>query len=79
MDDIDDIPYLTETQSEPSQASKVELFAKIVNCFEPITIFAKRSNLDIWLGSEYASVSEISTFLRKKLWRYYKFCNKKET
>ena len=33
----------------------MEHFAKIVNGFNPLTIFAKRSILDIRLGSEYAS------------------------
>ena len=35
--------------------SKMEHFAKIGNGFYPLTIFAKRSILDIWQGSEYAS------------------------
>ena len=33
----------------------MEIFEKIVNGFKPVTIFAKRSILDYWLGSEYAS------------------------
>ena len=33
---------------EPSQTSKMELFAKRVNGFQPLTIFAKSSILDIW-------------------------------
>ena len=40
--------------SEPSQTSKIEPFAKIVYGFQLLTIFAKRSILDFWLGSEYA-------------------------
>ena len=35
----------------------MELFAKIVNAFQLLTIFAKSFILDIWLGFEYASVS----------------------
>ena len=31
-----------------------ERFAKLVNGFKPVTIFAERSILDIWQGSEYA-------------------------
>ena len=41
--------------SEPYQTSKMECFAKIVNTFQALTIFAKGSILDIWQGSEYAS------------------------
>ena len=32
--------------------SKMELFAKIVNGFQPLTIFARRSILDTSQGSE---------------------------
>ena len=39
---------------ETSRTSKTELFAKVVNSFQPVTIFAKRSILDVWLGSEDA-------------------------
>ena len=41
--------------SESSQTSKIEAFAIIDNGWKPLTIFAKISTLDIWLGSEYAS------------------------
>ena len=37
-------------------------FAKIVKGFQPLTVFAKRSILDFWLGFEYVCV----TFLNKK-------------
>ena len=37
-----------------SQTSKMEYFAKIVNCHKPLTIFTKCSILDIWEGFEYA-------------------------
>ena len=43
-----------EVYSEPGQTSKMDRFAKIFNGFQPITIFAKRSNLDLWQGSEFA-------------------------
>ena len=36
-----------ETYSEPNQTSKMEFFAKIINGFQPLTIFAKRSFVDI--------------------------------
>ena len=45
----------TEVHSEASQTSKMELFAKSVTSFQPLTVFAKYSILDVWLGSEYAS------------------------
>ena len=38
---------------EPTQTSKTESFAKIVNDFQPSTIFIKSSILDVWLGSEH--------------------------
>ena len=44
-----------EAYQEPSQAPKMELFAKIVNDFHSLTIFAKSYISDIWLGSECAS------------------------
>ena len=40
---------------EPSQSSKMERFAKIVDDFKLLTIFAKRSILGAWPGSEYAT------------------------
>ena len=44
-----------ETYPEPFETSKMECFAKIVNEFYTLTVFTKRSILDIWQGSEYAS------------------------
>ena len=35
-----------------SQTSKMELFTKTVNGWKPLTIFAKRSILGVWLGFE---------------------------
>ena len=35
----------------------MELFAKIVNGLQPLAIFAKKSVLDVLLGSEYSSPS----------------------
>ena len=43
-----------EAYSQPSQTSKMEVFTKIVNGFQPFTVFIKSSILDIWLGYEYA-------------------------
>ena len=36
-----------------NQISKIELLAKIVKGFQPVTIFTKSSFLGVWLGSEY--------------------------
>ena len=41
---------------EPYQLSKMEFFVKKVNSFQPLTILAKSSILDIWQGSEYVSL-----------------------
>ena len=38
----------------------MELFAKITNVFQPLSIFLKSSILDIWLGSEYASLNNLN-------------------
>ena len=45
----------------------MERFEKIVEVSEPLTIFAKRSILDIWQGSEYASAADTYFNLGKKL------------
>ena len=37
----------TEDHSQPNQISNMEHFAKIVNGFTPLTIFAKSSILDV--------------------------------
>ena len=44
---------IVEAYLEPSQTSKMDLFAKIVNRFQPLTIFAESSMLDVWQSSEY--------------------------
>ena len=46
-----------------SNISNTEHFAKVVNRFQPLTIIAKRSILDIWQASEYAlEISSCSKF-----------------
>ena len=40
-----------DTYSEPTQRFKMEHFAKLV---KSLTIFPKRSMLDLWQGYEYA-------------------------
>ena len=47
---------MAETYSEPWYTSKMELLVKIVNSFQPLPISPKSSILDIWQGSEYASI-----------------------
>ena len=42
----------TEAYSESRQTSKMKLFAKLFNCWKPLTIFAKYFILDVWLGFE---------------------------
>ena len=51
---------------EPNQSSKKELPAKTINDFEPLTIFAKSSTLDVWLGSEWDSGLTIIFFIKCK-------------
>ena len=46
----------SEAHLEPSQTSKMEILAHIVKSWKLLTIFAKNSILDIWLGFEYASI-----------------------
>ena len=43
-----------ETYLVHCQASKMELFAKIVNGFKPLAIFATCFILDVWQDSGYA-------------------------
>ena len=51
-----------EGYSEHCQTSKMELFEKIIENFESLTIFEKRSILNVWQGSEYASAANICLF-----------------
>ena len=50
-----------EAHSEPCQAFRMELLAEIVNDLKPLTIFAKRSILYVWQGSEYVSKDDVSS------------------
>ena len=43
--------------SEPSKTVKTSFFAKIVNSWKSLTIFAKASIFDVLLASEYASAN----------------------
>ena len=53
-----------------NQTSKMMFFAKIVNGFKLLTIFAIMPILDAWLGSEYVSFaySYVSDTARKLKW-----------
>ena len=58
--------FTAEAFSEPSQTSEMEFFAKIVGCFQRLTIFVKNSISDVWLGFEgiyvvYLQKSHVST------------------
>ena len=44
-----------EEYRETSRTSKMELLAKIANGFQPLTIFANSSILDVQQGSDYTS------------------------
>ena len=44
-----------EAYSKPSGPYKMEIFAKIAHGFQPLTIFAKTSLLDVRMSSEYVS------------------------
>ena len=48
--------YMVVAYSEPYQKSKMECLARIINSRKSLTIFAKRSFLDVSQGSEYSSV-----------------------
>ena len=50
--------YYSEPYSEHCQTSKVELFEKIIEDFESLAVFDKRSILNVWQGSEYASATD---------------------
>ena len=51
--------------AEPRQICEMELFSKIVDSFQLLTVFSKSSILDVCLGPEYVSV-----YLRNSKLRY---------
>ena len=55
----------SEKYSESCQTSKMKCFAKTVNGFYPLTIFAKHAILDVWQSFEHAS--ELITAMNKFL------------
>ena len=46
---------LQSCNQKPCQTTKMELLAKIINSWKPLTIFVKSFILDIWQDSEYTS------------------------
>ena len=44
----------SEAYPESCHTSKMEGFAKVVNGFHSLTIYAKHSTLDVWQGLKYA-------------------------
>ena len=53
----------TKAHSKLTQTFNMELFAKVVNCWE-LTNFTKSSIVDVWLAKEYVSV--LVPFVTKK-------------
>ena len=53
---LSDASHNSEAYSESCHISMREQFVKIANSGKPLTIFAKYSILDVWQGSENASV-----------------------
>ena len=58
-------------QKEPCAVSKMEGFAKISNGFKSTIFLLKRSILDAWQGSEYASGSRSNAEQKKS--RFIKY------
>ena len=63
--------YFIEAYSELSQTSKLEFFAKMVNSFQQLTIFAKTLHLSclfgLWMDFECTFTSNTLTFFKRKL------------
>ena len=64
---------VSEAYSELSRTSKMELFARIANCFSTVNHFLKIFILDVWQVSDYASgsltISKPLIFLLKTVFR----------
>ena len=59
--------YISDVHSEPFQTYRMEVFATIVNGWNLLTIFVKRSILHVWMSSEYESVCGILKSVWKSL------------
>ena len=55
--------FYPEKYSELCQISKIKIVAKIGNKFELLLILGKRSLLDVWQGSEYASETSLKLLM----------------
>ena len=55
--------FRTTIMSNNCQTTMMGRFAKIVNNYKPLSIFAKSSILDVWQGSGYASVIQYLTII----------------
>ena len=53
--------FIAEAHSEPFETTKIERFAKIFDSYRPLTVFTKRSILDLWQA--YASVLQYLTII----------------
>ena len=61
--------------TETIQTSKMELFAKIVNDWNPLTIFAKSFILDVYVGFEYASALLLTWIRIERLCSVYNWAS----
>ena len=52
---IEKVSRKSETYSDPDETFKIEPFAKIVDCIQTLTIFAKHSVIGVSQGYEYFS------------------------
>ena len=59
---------LTEGYPKPCKIYEMQLLAKIINSFQPLTIFATVTILDVWQGSEYACEQQVGTSFLKIYW-----------
>ena len=55
------------------QTSRMELLAKLIKGFWPLTFFAKSAMKDIWQGLKWASA--VIFYYRKPFWRNYAHLN----
>ena len=65
------VQVTSEAYSDTQPKFKMELFAKIVQGFQPFKIFAKNSILDIWLDSKCASGTASNFFPAVKMLSKY--------
>ena len=54
--------FISDGYLGPCQTSKIVVFAKMNNGFQPLTVFAKSFIIEVLLGSEYTSDNRNSLF-----------------